>query len=201
MRKHKLLLTTALIFFLLVNTTYYWEGMLGAWAMLAGIGLFLTFVILVVALLRQTYLICKEQGKQRSRFYLIGILTTVLATSAFLPGLINPEQFEAEDLLIAQRPGVAACSTLLKLKADNTFYIREICFGVDKITGTYTIRKDTIMFHCQRMRDTNKTFAFGLLKPGILPNNTGLGDILLYKNSKDTLPNILAVRKNELVKK
>jgi len=198
MRSHRLLLTTAVIFFLLVNTTYYWEGMLGGWAMLAGICMFLTFIILVVALLRQLYLVFKERFKHRSRLYLTGIIATVLATSVFLPGMIDPEKFEAKDLLIAHRPGVAGCSTLLKLKADDTFYIREVCFGVDKVGGTYSINKDTIVFHFQQTGDTSMIYAFGVIKPGVLPNSTGLGDILLYKSRKDTLPNMLAVTKNKL---
>src|SRR4051812_36681382 len=112
MVKRNTILSITLLFFLILNTTYYWEHMLGPWAMLEAIVLFLTFIGLLITLLYQIAIALKEKLKIKHRLLLIGIMTVVLVTAFAKPrGIIVFEAFEAKDILIAQRPGVAGCST------------------------------------------------------------------------------------------
>ena len=133
MLKNKALLIISIIFFLLLNTRYYWEGVLGAWAMLEVIILILTFIILFIALIYQIFLAIKEKLTVKSRTILIAIMSATLGTDAIKPhGLIDFEKFEHDDLLIAGRKGVAGCMTTLKLKVNNEFYIKSVCLGLTR---------------------------------------------------------------------
>jgi hypothetical protein len=92
MKNRGLIILTA-IFFLLVNTTYYWEGKLGAFAMLSTLLLVTVFFGLLVALLRQIFLTIKEKFRDRNRFLLVVLLTIVLGLTYFRPfGLVDWSQ-------------------------------------------------------------------------------------------------------------
>ena len=199
--KHKTLLFITFIFFLLLNTTYYWEPMLGGWAMLSTVILLLAFIFLAIALCYQIFLAIRKGG-DKSRLILISILILVLSTTALRPGgIINFEKLEDKDLLIAGREGVANCFTILKLKENGTFYIRESCFGVDKNTGTYNINKDTVRFKFDSNLRNNKSFAFGIIKLDHNHKGKTLGQIDFYKALNDSIAaNTLYITKNDLTK-
>ncbi|MES2690347.1 MAG: hypothetical protein V4658_08090, partial [Bacteroidota bacterium] len=60
MRNKGLILTT-IVFFLTVNTIYYWEVWLGLFAIPAYLLVFIVFLGLVIAFIRQVYLSIKER--------------------------------------------------------------------------------------------------------------------------------------------
>ena len=68
--KNKGLIITTIIFFLLVNTTYYWEGKLGLFAFPVFILLAGVFVGLVISFIRQIYFLIKERFSDKQRFYI-----------------------------------------------------------------------------------------------------------------------------------
>ncbi|MCX2743747.1 hypothetical protein OO013_07720 [Mangrovivirga sp. M17] len=145
--KNKALLIITIIFFLTINTTYYWEGKLGFLAFPAFIFLVIIYFGLVIALIWQTNLAVKEKLSNKYRLITIGLLTLVLTITFYKPiGIIDLDKLEGKNLLIAQREGVANCTTTFKLKDNFTFKERNVCFGISEVKGIYKISNDTIYF-------------------------------------------------------
>jgi hypothetical protein len=88
--KHKGLIITTIAFFLAVNTTYFWEGKLGLFAMPAFLILVLFYLGLAIALLRQLYFAFKEKFADKLRLVTLGLITTVLCLTFIFPfGIIT----------------------------------------------------------------------------------------------------------------
>jgi hypothetical protein len=200
--KNKGLYITTIIFFLLFNTTYYWEGKIGFFAIPAFVLLVAVYFGLSIALLRQIYFSFKEKFKQNHRFILIGLLTTVLLLTYFKPlGIVDFDKFEGTDILIAEREGAANCLTILKLKDDYTFRERIGCFGVSEIKGTFRVANDTIYFdNIQLGRQEESFYKFAVIKPTKFDNLNISGDLIRYKDLTDTVGHFLWITKNDLSK-
>ncbi|HEX7902322.1 MAG TPA: hypothetical protein VF487_00485 [Chitinophagaceae bacterium] len=200
--KIKGLIITTLVFFLLVNTSYYWEGKLGLFAVPAFLLLATVYLGLTIALLRQLYLTFKERFVQRRRFIVIVLLTTVLLSTLFKPmGIIDFDRLEGNDVLVAEREGAANCLTTLKFKDDFTFRERIGCFGVTEIKGTFRVVQDTIYFDNVVLgRHENEFYKFAVIKPTKFDNSKILGNLIRYKNTSDTVGHELWITKNELKK-
>jgi hypothetical protein len=200
--KNKGLYITTIIFFLLVNTTYYWEGKLGLFAIPAFMLLAAVYLGLAIALLRQIYFAVKEKFKQSHRFILIGLLTTVLLLTYFKPlGIVDFDKFEGTDILVAEREGAANCLTTLKLKDDYTFRERIGCFGISEIKGTYRVANDTIYFdNIELGRQEESFYKFAVIKSTKFDNSKIFGDLIRYKDLTDTVGHFLWITKNDLNK-
>ena len=198
--KNKALIIAIFIFFLLVNSNYYWEGKLGLFAFPAFLLLGAAYVGFIIALLRQIYFALKEKFKQKSRFFLIGLLTIVLLLTYYKPlGLIDFDKLEGNDILVAEREGSANCLTTLKLKDDFTFKERIGCFGISEIKGTFRVVSDTIYFdNIQLGRHENHYYKFAIIKPTRFENPKILGDLIRYNDVADTVGHELFITKNEL---
>lgn len=126
-------------------------------------------------------------------------MTFVLTTSFLFPnGLINYGIFETESVLIAQREGAANYMTTLKLKENNTFIERNVCFGVTETTGIYKLSGDTIYFENVSLgRHENEFYEFAVI---VDKEQEGkyLGDLVRYKNDADTTGTPLWITKNEI---
>jgi len=157
---------------------------------------------LAIALLRQIYLSVKEKFEQKSRFILIGLLTTVLLLTYLKPlGLVDFDKFEGTDVLIAEREGAANCLTTLKLKDDYTFRERIGCFGVSEIKGTFRVLNDTIYFDDIELgRHEESFYKFAVIKSKKFDNPKILGDLMRYKDVTDTVGHFLWITKNDLNK-
>lgn len=197
---NKPLLFTTIVFFILVNSAYFWESHLGLFVFVALLALALVFIILFVSLIRQISLSIKERAVNKHRIYLIILLALVLTLAIFKPyGLINFEKWESNSLLIAQREGAANCLTTLKLKENRKFSERNLCFGVSETTGTYRIKKDTIYFENVKLgRGEDKYYEFAIIKRSKI-NDKHL-ELIRYKNHQDTAGTWLTILKNELPK-
>lgn len=200
--KNKGLLITTIIFFLIVNTTYYWEGKLGLFA-------FPTFLILVIfflglgfALIRQIYFLIKEKFADKTRLINIGLLTIVLTLTFLKPfGLIDFDKLEGDNILIAEREGAANCMTTLKLKDNFTFSERSVCFGVTEIKGNYRLQNDTIYFDNVSLgRHENEFYQFAVVEQSKFNNDGKHFDLKRYKSLTDTIGHELWITKNELNK-
>mgnify|MGYP003615963902 CR=1 FL=1 len=201
MKKYGLILTT-IIFFLVVNTSYYWEGKLGLLAFPSFILLILIYFGLGIALIRQLYLIIKEKFGNKLRLLTIGLLVFVLIITFLRPnGLINFDKLEGCDILVAEREGAANCMTTLKLKDDFTFRERNVCFGVTETKGKYHIKNDTIYFDNVNIgRHLDEYYSFGVVKPSKFSKDGKHFDFVRYKSLTDTLGHELWITKNELNK-
>lgn len=199
--KNKGILVFTIIFFLLVNTTQLWEGKIGLFAMMTFIIMIIYFLVLLVLLIGQIFKSYSEKFKERKRLVLIGVMTFILTTSFLFPqGIINFSQFESESLFIAQREGTANCMTTLKLKANNKFIERNVCFGITEITGDYRISGDTIYFENVSLgRLENEFYDYAIIQQESTGNND-LGDLIRFENKSDTIGVALWIKKNELNK-
>lgn len=200
--KNRRLLITTFVFFLLVNTNYYWEGKLGLFAFPAFLLLAAVYLGLAIALLQQVYFLIKENFRQKKRVLLIGLLTGVLLLTYLNPlGLVDFDKLEGNDVLVAEREGSANCLTTLKLKDDFTFRERIGCFGVSEIKGTFRVVKDTIYFdNVQLGRHKDHFYKFAVIKATKFDNSKIVGDLIRYRDLTDTVGHGLWITKNELQK-
>ena len=201
MKNNKLTITT-IIFFLTINTTYYWEGKLGIWAIPATLLLLLVYIGLVIALARKIYFAFRNNFSDKSQLLLIGILTLILTITFIKPfGLINFDKLEGDNILVAEREGSANCMTTLKLKENNRFVERSVCFGVTEIKGTYKLKNDTIYFeNVDSSRQKYEYHKFAVIKQSKYRSDKKVVDFVRYTNSNDTIEYELFITKNELSK-
>lgn len=200
--KNKGLIITTIIFFLIVNTAYYWEGKLGFFAIPAFLILAFMYLGLGIALIRQIYCLIKENFADKKRLINIGLLTLVLTLTFLKPfGLIDFDKLEGDNVLIAEREGSANCMTTLKLKDNFTFSERSICFGMTETKGNYYLQNDTIYFYKVRLgRHENEFYKFAVIEPSKFNKDGKHFCLKRYKSLTDTIGNELWITKNELNK-
>jgi hypothetical protein len=200
--KNKGLIITTIAFFLLVNTTYFWEGRLGILAFPAFIILVAVYVGLLFGLFIQIYFAIREKFNDRQRIVVLTIITLVLILTFFRPfGLIDFDRLQGADLLVASREGGGNCKTTFKLKENNRFVERSVCFGVTEIKGTYKLKNDTIYFeNVDRGRQKNEYHKFAVIKQSKYSSDKKVVDFVRYTNSNDTIEYELFITKNELDK-
>jgi hypothetical protein len=200
--KNKRLIITTIIFFLIVNTIYYWEGKLGLFHFPVFLILVVIYFGLGLALIRQIYFLIREKFRDKTRLINIGLLTIVLTLTFLKPfGLIDFEKLEGNNVLVAEREGSANCMTTLKLKDDFTFSERSVCFGVTEIKGEYHIQNDTIYFdNVSLSRDENEFYKFAIIEPSKFDKDGKHYDLTRYKSLTDTIGHELWITKNELNK-
>jgi len=186
-------------FFLIVNTSYFWEKDLGLFAMLSFLFIVLYSLIITIVLILQLVKAIKEKFVIRNRIIKLVILSFALLSFYLYPrGIIDFAQFESESLLIASIEGAANCRKTLTLKADNTFKEKSICFGLTEITGKYRISNDTIYFSLVDLgRNEDDYYNFAVIAKD---SNNRLGEIVRYKDLSDSEGNSLRIKKNKLPK-
>jgi len=194
------LLLSTLALFLLVNLRHFWEAETGALAVPVFIVLALAYFVLAVfcgvRLLRGFRDGFSDKNNTRTSV----VLLLLLALIGWKPGgLIDFEQWDGEDLLIAQREGDANCLTTLKLKADHTFREKIACFGIKETNGRYEIRNDTIFFPApdSGRGEAQEYYAFAVIKKS---NYSDKDALFRYRNETDTAGAELWIVKNEILK-
>lgn len=189
-----------MIFFLLVNTTYFWEGKLGILAMPAFLILLIVYVVLAIGLIIQLIHAFRERLNKRHRIFTIGFVSSILILTALKPfGLVNFDKFSGKDLLIAQREGAANCMTTFKLKENNKFSERSVCFGVSEISGDYVIINDTIYFkNVNFPRHDSAYYEFALIVPSRYETTNNKFDLIRYESKYDTVGHELWIIKNDI---
>jgi len=116
-QKNKILYAITIIFFLIVNSSYYWKSNLGFISLPISLILFLVYLGLCIITIRYIFLAFKERSKNKKQMFSIGLLLIVLILTFIKPfGIIDFEKFESKNILIAKNEGVAGCSMTLKLK-------------------------------------------------------------------------------------
>ncbi len=192
-KDYKEILYITIPFFLIVNTSYFWEQDLGFFAMLSFLIKVLYSLIITVVLILQLVKAIKEKFEIRSRTIKLVILSFVLTSFYLFPrGIIDFEQFESENLLVAKYDGTA-CGTTLFFKADNTFKERNVCFGLTEIVGNYRFKNDTIFFESVDLgRNEDEYYKFAVIKKD---ENDGLGELIRFKSLSSSKGNSLYIKK------
>jgi len=186
MENRKLIIVT-IIFFLLININYYLEEIIGFLMMPLFIISILLYIILFVLMLGQLIKSIQESFSNKKRLISIGIVMILLALIYSKPnGVINYDSFN-KSILIANNEGGGNCSSTLKLKDDNTFKQRNVCFGVEIIKGNYSVINDTIFFK----NNSNYKYRFATITKGknnsqlffyTKPNDSVVGKMNIIKN-------------------
>ena len=113
-------------------------------------------------------------------------------------GIINFDKLEAENLFIAQREGAANCMITFKLKPNNKFKERSVCFGISEIRGNYEIRNHTIFFsNVSLPRGDQEYYEYAIIQKSIYNDEKAL---VRFRNTGDTTGNELWITKNEILK-
>ena len=100
------------------------------------------------------------------------IQAIILPLTIIFPfGIINFNDFEEKDIILAFRDGVGGCASYLKFKVDKTYIEREYCFGSFERSGKYEIKGDTITFLSGSEND------YAVIKKGKIENQ-----LICYKN-------------------
>jgi len=198
MKKYLLILVT-ISFFLIVNTNYYWEGKVGIATIPIFIALVAIFFILLIILIVQFVKGLNENFHNRNRIWTIVILLLSLILIFIKPyGWIDFDRLEGDDVLIAQREGAVNCMTTLKIKSNNIFREKDVCFGVSVTTGKYKIKNDTIYFLDVSIPKHKKDFyEYAIIKKSKFSDEDA---IFRYKNKNDSLGQELWIVKNKLKK-
>lgn len=177
-KEYPLQFSLTLILFLIINTSYFWEGEFGILTFPIFIILFILFFLLCAELIRQIYISIRDKFAEKRRNFLLVFMIISLTLILIKPtGIINFEKLEGENFYFAQAEGAANCTSTLKLKKSNKFIYESICFGMEKTKGNYVIDKNTIYF---KNFDKDK-FQF---KFGKISNST----IDLYREKNDKNP-------------
>lgn len=198
MKKKSLILTT-IVFFLIVNLNHFWEGKLGILAFPIFTFLAIVFLVLAIIYLIQIVKGLKEKFTNQNRNWTIGIMTLGLGLIFLKPnGIINFDKLEGEDLFIAQREGGGNCTIIFKIKPNNKFKERSVCFGVKEVRGNYEIRNDTIFFsEASVPRRDEDYYEYAILKKSKYTDGNAL---FRYRNQNDTIGHELWITKNGLIK-
>lgn len=183
--KHKAIYITALIFFLVFNTAYFWENFTGIWHLPIILILLSTFIFLLVVFFKHLILTIKEKFKAKSRLKVLTTLFIILGLTIYKPyGIINFAYFESETLFSSQIEGAANCMTYFELKKNGSFVEKSFCFGPSEINGKYKLKGDTIFFYeSKENRTSSKYYEFALLKKN---SQNSSCEISFFENEKDT---------------
>ncbi len=198
MKNLKLIITSTLLF-LIINTTYFWEKEIGIFYLPVFLIIVGTFIYLLTSLFKLIKILIRNKFSDKKTFYSSVYLTFLFTLIIIKPfGLINYEEFEAEDVLIVKNEGAANCNTTLKFKKDNSFKEITFCFGLSEILGTYIISNDTIYFkELNRIQKEKFIYEFGVIQELKKYSEKPLG-FILYKNKQDTIGNYFNILKNNL---
>jgi hypothetical protein len=186
--KNKGLTIAIILFFLLLNTSYFWEGKLGFFAFLV----FLIFIVFYIGMLIlfffQLFYAIRERFNNKYRFLILGLLTFILPLTYLKPhGFINFDKLQGSDLLVAYAEGGGNCSTTLKFKENQRFIERSVCFGIDEDKGTYLLKDDTIFIK-------SKNYKYAIINKDTMNNYY----LKVYHSFTDTTSLEIGVTKNEL---
>jgi hypothetical protein len=198
--KHKTLITATVVFFILINTTEFWQERLGILAMPAAVALFLFYIFLLFVLVQQLYLLIKERFQDWQRILGTAFLVTVILLAYFKPrGVVNFKR-SSRDVLVAKAEGPGGCTTTLMLQSNGGFIEQNQCFGNTQVHGKYTLQGDTIYFSEVDMGSfENSYYEFAIIKKGSAKKPGG-GTLTRYQNKMDKDGNVLPIIKNQLLK-
>lgn len=168
-------------------------------------GLALFFFRFVVRIYSSVYACFDRSYTNRQRVYVTCWSAFVLITAFVRPtGLIDFDRLEGENIIIAEYEGVANCTTTLKLKKNNKFVLKKICFGTSDVKGTYTQVNDTVFFKDVKYFADEKEwfYDFALIerKEWMLYEKKYLGSVTLYKDRADTLGYALYITDYKVLK-
>ena len=142
--KNKALITTAIIFFLIIMDRSYINEIIGTFEYLS---LLVIYIVFLIVFILQFYFLVKEKLKNKFRFFNIGLLIIILPFFFPFPtGFVSVKELKSENALIAVKNGDELDGLSIGLKKDLTFIQKDRYFGMKWKKGTYQVSNDTIYF-------------------------------------------------------
>jgi hypothetical protein len=186
--KYKKLIIASALFFLLINTMYFWEGKMGFLMMPIVFILIIYFCVLIWKVLKHSYYIYKEKFQNKQRNYAVLITVFVLIVTGLFPYGIIPYQKLEKNLLVVWSKGVANCTRTLYFRHNNIFIEKNICFGMHQYRGKFELKGDTIFPIAFQKNSIFEDYEFGVISDEKY--------LYLYRNANDSIPYPMRVRKN-----
>ena len=155
-----------IIFFLLVQTEYYWGNNLGWFAIIWFFAMQALLVVFCGILVYQLFKLATERPFTGKRLLAIFLLSFVLLSTYLRPwGLIEFEKYETPPVLKAKAKGGGGCNNVLRLYNDSSFIDDSRCFGTERTRGKWRYSNDTIYFYEIRPGTLQETyFEFAIIK-------------------------------------
>jgi hypothetical protein len=198
--KFKGIIFLAVVYFLAVNSSYLWSRNLGSLLFyLAIVGDFVFFGLVIIFLIFLNSAV-KENFANKQRVTAMVIVLIIIILTCFRPtGIIDFDKLIGENLLIAQREGVANCTTTLKLKENNKFTETIICFGLYEYKGKYEIINDTIFFQNVSIpKEQTEYFEFATIQLAVSKTNDEIYNLIRFQSKNDSIGQWLRILKNDL---
>ena len=115
MHKYKWSIATAICFFLIINTSYFWEKETGILSIPFFILLIILYLCFLIVLFIQIIKSWKEKFNNIQRIYTIIFTASILLVISIYPkGIIDFDKLEGKDLLVATYRGTGNCSGTLR---------------------------------------------------------------------------------------
>jgi hypothetical protein len=197
MKNNRLIIATLLLF-LLLNTTYFWEGYAGVLLLPVALLMFIVFCFLVIAFLYHLGKGIRYRYTDKAWLMRLGVMAILLVLIILKPtGLINFHRYEGKTLFMAQREGVANCMTTFKIKPKQKFKFHSVCFSVTNVNGTYSVHNDTLFFDAADIQRVAEPFY----QYAVIGESTfipGREAIFLYRDHNDIHPLELWIIENDI---
>ncbi len=188
--KYAKLFFTSIIFFILINTSFFISGLLGFLALPCAVLMFVLFLVLFGYCCYYVVLMIKERFQDKYRNILVVTLVIVLGLTVYKPeGLLSYELLNGKRVMYAFSEGAANCTTNLDLYSNNIFTFTDICFGVYTTLGKYRINSDTIFFekiYIDKRNDFYEYAVYSDVEHYYLKGKEGV--LQLYRKQTDTVP-------------
>lgn len=201
---YRALTITAILLFVLLNTVYFVENYIGRFLTIVYIVAGITFLVLCIAFVVHLIKAILDKFADRRRLILLGILAMVCFSGYYIwYGIPRLVIFSGKPVLYAHHLGTANCMASLLLTDKNKFFENEDCFGSEQNHGTYQFQNDTIWFQGNGVNLYGEAHSFAVILPisqEFDPFARGKGELLLYRNPKDTLPAELLILENKISK-
>lgn len=187
--KYKKVFIGGIVFFVLLNLSFFIEGLLGFLALPALLFMFSYFLILIGCFFYHAVYMIKERFRYKQRNIIVSLLFLIIGMTIYEPnGFLNYEVLNGKSILSASQEGAANCTVNLNLYPNNIFTCTDICFGVHTVIGKYEIEKDTIFFNNIYVNMREKFFDYAVYSPEECYFSNGKkGIIKLYKNKSDSI--------------
>ncbi|MCX2573550.1 hypothetical protein [Pedobacter sandarakinus] len=143
----------------------------------------------------------KKRKLGQNNAWLIAALVFIISSTAYSPtGLVNFDEFEGTDILVAAKEGAANCTSTVKLKSNGKFSHTQICFGVERTKGKFRTENDTIFFVNHTDQHHDEYYRFAIIGKRKIAQHT-MDVLLLYHSKADKIPQELLIVQNNLFTK
>jgi len=185
----------SLILLIAINTAFLWERLPSGFDILLTLLFGLIGLILIFVFTFKLGRLFVDKFKNKENNISVIIIGSILTFCFLFPfGLIRQSIFDPPIFLSASREGAANCTTNVILGTDNSFIERSVCFGVDRNSGTYKVKNDTVFLTFENQSNFGEKESFGIIERVATDDSTNFGFFHYFRNLSDSKPMDLIIR-------